>query len=78
MLLELPNRKAHFGLLLQVFVLFNHASLELHKYTAVPGELPSKFTMSEKPNIGSWLCDANVKMYKFKKNMHYGKIVLRS
>jgi len=32
-------------------------------YNTVPGELTSKFTMSEKPYIWSWLCDANVKMY---------------
>ncbi len=33
----------------------------------VPGELSSKFTMSEKPYIWS-LCDANIKMYCTEKN----------
>ncbi len=34
-----------------------------YKFSAVPGELTSKFTMSKKPYIWSWLCDAYVKMY---------------
>jgi len=29
----------------------------------LPGYLISKFTKLEKPNIWSWLCDANFKMY---------------
>ncbi len=34
-----------------------------HVFTsAVPGELPSKFTTSKKPYIGSWFCEANGKM----------------
>jgi len=33
-----------------------------HKYSAVSGDLPSTFTILEKPYILSWLC-ANVKMY---------------
>lgn len=32
------------------------------KCDAVPDELPSKFTKSEKPYIWSWLYDANVKL----------------
>ncbi len=32
------------------------------KYSAVSGELPSKFTVW-KQYIWSWLCDANIKMY---------------
>ncbi len=44
-----------------------HASqdLYLNAINAVPGVLPSKFTMSEKPYIWSRLCNVNIKMYLF-------------
>ncbi len=30
---------------------------------AIPGELQSKFTVSVKPYMWSWLCDADIKMH---------------
>lgn len=56
--------KKFFGLFYHDQCFIGSGPLALHpKCKSVPGEIPSKFTMSEMPNIWSLLCDANIKMY---------------
>jgi len=50
-------------LLLAHFATLSNRLPNAPEHFSVPGELPSKFTASEKPYRWNWLCDANFKMY---------------